>query len=126
MRKIGIIAAARTWVFALLMCTCLGLAATGTPGRFGIGFKVETEGFVLDPKLKRVTVTSLQPGLPADKAGIKLGDEIVEADGKAVAGARAFGMRSIMDKEAGQSLTLKLRHPAGDVYTVTMVAVAKP
>jgi hypothetical protein len=30
-----------------------------------------------------------------------------------------------MDKEAGQSLTLKLKHPSGEVYSVTMIAVPK-
>ncbi|GLQ90706.1 PDZ domain-containing protein [Dyella flagellata] len=117
--------AVRAWVFMLLLFTCLGVSAAGQPGRFGIGFKVETEGFMLNPKLKSVVVSYLQPGLPADKAGIKVGDEIIEADGKTIAGASAFGMRSVMDKDAGQSLTLKLKHPTGDTYTVSMVAVAK-
>ncbi|WP_158628823.1 PDZ domain-containing protein [Dyella choica] len=109
----------------LLMFTCLGVSAAGQPGQFGIGFKVETEGFMLNPKLKSVVVSDLQPGLPADKAGIKVGDEVVEADGKTIAGASAFGMRSTMHKDAGQALTLKLKHPTGDSYTITMVAVPK-
>ena len=109
----------------LLMSTCLGASAAGHPGRFGIGFKVETVGFMLNPKLKSVVVSFLQPGLPAEKAGIKVGDEVVEADGKTIAGASAFGMRSVMEKDAGQSLTLKLKHPTGETYTVNMVAVAK-
>jgi C-terminal processing protease CtpA/Prc len=125
MQKGNSVTAIRAWVWPVVMFACLSAHAAGQPGRFGIGFKVDTEGFVLHPKLKDVVVSYLQPGLPAEKAGIKIGDEIIEADGKLIAGASAFGMRSVMDKEAGQSLTLKLKHPSGEVYSVTMIAVPK-
>ena len=125
MHKPKSVPAVRAGVFMFLMVTSLSVFAAGQPGQFGIGFKVETEGFMLNPKLKSVVVGDLQPGLPADKAGIKVGDEVVEADGKTIAGASAFGMRSTMHKDAGQSLTVKLKHPAGDTYTITMVAVPK-
>lgn len=54
-----------------------------------VGFKPETEGFVLNPILRRLTVTSSEP----EKAGDALrvdDDEILRVNARSVPGSRAW------------------------------------
>ncbi len=43
-----------------------------------------------DPKESSVTVTELETGMPADKAGMKVGDEILTVDGQPVPAIEAM------------------------------------
>jgi len=43
-----------------------------------------------DPKEPSVTVTDLEKGMPAEKAGIKIGDEILTVDGKSIPAIEAM------------------------------------
>ncbi len=43
-----------------------------------------------EPKEPNFPITDLEPGMPAEKAGMKLGDEIVSVDGQPIAGLEAM------------------------------------
>ena len=88
--------------------------------------EVDGEGFFLNPTLKTVTVKSVVPGRPASVAGIKPGDQIIEVDGKLVAGAKARDLEPLMKKNVGEKLSLRVQRTSGEILAVTMVAAAKP
>lgn len=95
------------------------------PGGFGLSISVDGEGF-LNPTLTSVTVRSVSPGRPASAAGIQPGDQIVEVEGKPVAGTKARELEHLMKKNIGETLKLRIRRPNGEVYAVSMVAAVKP
>ena len=99
--------------------------AEGQAGVFGFGVSIDGEGFFLNPTLKTVTIKNLPPGLPAALAGIAAGDQLVEVEGRAVAGEKAKELEPLLKKDAGQTLTLRLKRQSGEFYSVTMVAVRK-
>ena len=43
-----------------------------------------------EPKEPSFPITDLEPGMPAEKAGIKVGDEIITVDGQPIAGLAAM------------------------------------
>ena len=96
------------------------------PGGFGIAIDVDGEGFFLNPTLKTVTVKSVAPGKPAAEAGIKPGDQIIEVEGKLVAGTKARELEPLMKKNVSEKLALRIKRATGEVFTVTLVAAAKP
>jgi S1-C subfamily serine protease len=67
-----------------------------------------------------VLVVAVQPGSPAEKAGIRRGDIILEANGAKV--NDAFQLRQVVaDRAAGDKLSVKLRH--GDAEKSLSVTV---
>jgi C-terminal processing protease CtpA/Prc len=113
-------------VAALALAAALGPAsAQDERGVFGLAFEIDGEGFILSPTLKTITIKAVTGGMPADLAGIKIGDQIIEVEGKVVAGAKARDMEPHLKKNIGQSVALRLKRPGGEVYQVSMVAVAK-
>jgi len=52
---------------------------------------------------KGALVSNIQPGSPADKAGVKAGDVIVSVDGKPVDGSKAV-QRTVLTKKIGQKI----------------------
>ena len=69
------------------------------------------------PKEKTVTITDLQPGKPADKAGLKEGDEIVALDGKPVPALAAMVEALEVSKDKPIQLTV-LRDGQQKTFTV--------
>jgi len=76
------------------------------------------------PKESSVTVTELEKGMPAEKAGIKLGDEILSVDGQPIPAIEAMieMLKSTKDKPVainvlrdGQQKTFTLRPVLADV-----------
>lgn len=110
---------------ALLMA-CSALAMAGERGYFGFAPKVSAGGFVLNPVVKHITIDSVASGFPAEKAGIAAGDEVVSIEGTQVAGSRALKLRSMAERDVGQTLHVMLRRADGSTYTVAMVAVSRP
>jgi C-terminal processing protease CtpA/Prc len=119
----------RKFLIALAVMTltaALGSAsAQDERGVFGLAFEIDGEGFILSPTLKTITIKAVTGGMPADLAGIKIGDQIIEVDGKVVAGAKARDMEPYLKKYVGQSIALRLKRPGGEVYAISMVAIAK-
>lgn len=117
---------------AFLISALLPLALPAPPvradaakGFFGFVLSVDASG-VLHPTINSITVKAIVPNSPAAHSGIKIGDQIFEVAGHAVAGSKASTLQPLMQKQVGQPLDLRLKHPDGTKYDVTLVAVAKP
>jgi S1-C subfamily serine protease len=95
------------------------------PGTFGFAVDVAVDGSFFSPTLKTVTIKSVVPGRPAALSGISPDEQIVEVDGKLVAGSNAREIQSLMKKNVGETLVLRLLKPDGESHAVTLVAAAK-
>jgi len=60
------------------------------------------------PEVKGILVMRVVPNTPAEKAGIRKGDVIVEIDGEAITAAEKL-QNLVENSQIGQSLKLKLR-----------------
>ena len=100
-------------------------AAAGEPGEFGFGVSVDGSGFFLNPTVTRVTVNKVLPSSPAADAGLRVGDELVEVDGRAIAGTKAKDLQPLFAKAAGETLHLTIKRMDGEITPVALVAVAK-
>jgi regulator of sigma E protease len=76
------------------------------------------------PKEPNFTITDLEPGMPAERAGMKLGDEIVSVDGQPMPGIEAMidSLRRTKDKpvqiavlRAGQPMTFTVKPVLSDI-----------
>jgi C-terminal processing protease CtpA/Prc len=102
----------------------LAVQADTPRGVFGIGLNVDGEGFFLNPTLKSITITEVRKGMPAEAAGIAVGDQIVEVEGKTVAGAKAKDLQPYLRRAPGDVTHMRLKRANGEAYSVTMTAVA--
>jgi C-terminal processing protease CtpA/Prc len=110
MKRIGI------GIVAVLMLLALTLApavADEPKGTFGLTVAVDADGFFLNPTLKSVTVQKVEPRSPAANAGIAAGDQIVEAEGRTIAGSKGRELQPILSKQPGQTIHLLLKRPKG-------------
>ncbi len=76
------------------------------------------------PKESTVTITDLQPDMPAEKAGLKEGDRIVALDGKPVPALGAMSESLEVTKDKPITLTV-LRNGQQKTFTVQPVLAAK-
>ena len=113
-------------VLPLFLVLCSTGAWAGERGYFGFGLSVTTRGFFLNPEVTALKIASVVHGMPAERAGVRAGDTITKVDGLAVAGSKASQLKSHAERDVGQSLRLELRHADGQVYAVSLVAVARP
>lgn len=74
--------------------------STGQYG--GIGSTISTRD-------DRVLIMMPYKGFPADKAGLKIGDEIIEIDGKNVRGFPTSEISTLLKGQAGKDVTLKIK-----------------
>jgi regulator of sigma E protease len=72
------------------------------------------------PKEPSVTVTELEKGMPAEKAGIQIGDEILAVDGKPIPAIEA--MIETLKRTQGKSVEITVRRD-GQLKTFTMQPV---
>ncbi|MGN6513159.1 MAG: PDZ domain-containing protein [Lysobacteraceae bacterium] len=110
----------------LLVVLFAGAVRAEDRGYFGFALKVVTRGFFLAPTVSELGIERVVPGTPAERAGIRAGDRILEVEGKPVAGNKALELKARAARQVGQTLRLTLRHPDGQVYRVAMVAVPHP
>jgi predicted metalloprotease with PDZ domain len=110
----------------LLLCLLATTAVAGERGSFGFAPAVTTSGFILNPTVDRIVIAGIVPGSPAARAGLVAGDEVLTIEGTQVAGAKALALRSLAQRDVGQTLHATLRHHGGAVYSVSMVAVPRP
>ncbi|MFN2475823.1 MAG: PDZ domain-containing protein [Chthoniobacterales bacterium] len=109
----------------LTLAILTGAQAAPEKGYFGFKLGAETTGFPLNPTVKRVVIKSVVPDSPA--AGhLEVGDEIIEAEGHAVPGAKALQLKPIMQKSPGETVHLKLKRANGESYSVNLTAVKRP
>lgn len=113
------------FVAVLLLALLAGRAHAEDHGYFGFALDAETQGF-FSPTITSLSIDKVLPGTPAERAGIRAGDRIVEVEGKPVAGSKALELKASATRQVGQTLHLTLRHADGQVFHVAMVAVPHP
>lgn len=113
------------FVLPAVLILASGAALAAERGVFGFSLKIDSEGFFLNPTLRSLHIEKVKPRAPAEKAGLKAGDEVLEVEGRVVPGAKGLDIKALAEKDVGQPLTLKVKHAGGEVVTVTMVPVAK-
>jgi C-terminal processing protease CtpA/Prc len=100
----------------LLIATLLCAAAAQAAGKpvIGMSVSVETDGF-FSTTLKKLTVTAVKPGAPAEQAGLQAGDEIVAANDIPVAGTPGSKLSALMDNaKPGDHLKLRVHRGSGE------------
>ena len=112
---------------ALLTLSLLVASAAwaGERGYFGFGMKVDSEGMFWNPTLRSITIKDVAPQSPAALAGVLAGDAVLEVAGKPVAGAKGKELQAYIEKDIGESVQVKVRHPNGNTAVLTMVATAR-
>lgn len=107
---------------ALLLLTQAPASADGTRGRLGFTVYVEVDGSYAKPILKSVHVQEIEPGSPAEAGGLKLDDQILQVQGKPLAGANARDVAAMVQVPPGAKLRLVVRSTDGAQRHVTIVA----
>jgi len=98
---------------ALAFLTSLAAHAAGKPV-IGLSFSIETDGF-FSTTLKKVTVTAVKPGLPAEKAGVQAGDEVLAANDIPIAGTPGGKLKDVLENaKPGDHLKLRVHRGSGD------------
>lgn len=108
-----------------LLVVLAGVAHAEDHGYFGFALNAETKGF-FSPTIESLTIDKVLPGTPAERAGIRAGDRILEVEGKAVTGSKALDLKASATRQVGQTLHLTLRHADGQVFHAAMVAIPHP
>jgi C-terminal processing protease CtpA/Prc len=116
----------RRSLIVLALCASGAVALAADKGYLGISVKIEGEGVFWNPTLKSARIARVAPGSPAAQAGVAAGDEIVEVEGKRVAGAKGRELQPYLEREVGQPLRLVLKTASGELKPVTLVAGPKP
>lgn len=76
-------------------------------GFVGIGVYIQQ-----DPKTKAITISSTISGSPAQKAGLKHGDVLIEVDGKNIVGQDFSKVQPLIEGTAGTQVTITIRRPS--------------
>lgn len=72
---------------SLIVCSLSAQAAS-----CAIGFAPKTGGFVLNPILDQLTVTSVKPASATDDCKLRVGDEILQVNERPILGSRALSV----------------------------------
>ncbi len=78
-------------------------------------------GIGIDVKDGYITVISPFDGSPAQKAGLRAGDIIIEVEGKSTKGWTASKAQTILTGHAGSAVTVKIARHDGTIETVKIV-----
>lgn len=90
----------------------------------GIGVYIQQ-----DPKTKNIIISSTIPGAPAQKAGIKRGDIIIEVNGKNVVGMDLNAVQPLIEGPAGTTVTITVRRPSTNqvlTFKITRAQIQVP
>lgn len=86
----------------------------------GIGSLIHQEG-------NKIFIAEPYEGLPADKAGVKIGDRIVAVNGESTEGKNTSDVSSAMRGQAGTTLTLRLERDGKEFdVTITRAEIRLP
>jgi len=119
------LAVARIALRAVLLALLLVQpAAALDPDRGSLGFTVyvEVDGSYFKPILKSVWVQEIEANSPAEAGGLKVDDEILQVQGKPLAGANAREVAAMIQVPPGTRLRLIVRSTDGAQRHVTIVA----
>lgn len=112
-------------MIAITMLVLPKISLATDKGYLGFGTEATISGF-FSPILKRVKVTEVQNGSPAAEAGLRVDDQILEANGKAISGAPAREMAgALRNVMPDQHLRLKVKHSDGTQSEVNIIAGTK-
>jgi len=115
-----------TILIGLSVALWLTPASAAERAWYGFHIKPNTSGFPLNPVVTSVVIDKIKSNSPADAQNMHVGDEIIEAEGKTVPGARALQLISLLTKQPGDWLHLRLRRPDGASYAVLIQGIKKP
>lgn len=113
--------------FAVLLIAALPVCGSWAQveperGVFGVTVAISAEGW-LRPTIRAAHIVQVQPGMPAHRAGIASGDEVLELDGRRIPGAAAADLAPLAQgKRIGETLSVLLRRPGGDSYRAVLTA----
>ncbi len=93
----------------LFLGVSLASATAAEKAWFGFHIKPETTGFPLNPIVRSVVIDKVKPHSAAEALDIRIGDEIMEAEGKPVPGTRALQLIWLLQKQPGEWLHLRLK-----------------
>jgi C-terminal processing protease CtpA/Prc len=102
--------------FAALVATALVATAAHAAGKplIGISLSIETDGF-FSTTLRKVTITAVKPGAPAEKAGLQVGDDVIAANDIPIAGTPGSKLSGLMnDAKPGDHLKLRVHRGSGE------------
>jgi C-terminal processing protease CtpA/Prc len=117
----------RSLFAALLLAISFATAAhAADKAWYGFHIKPQTSGFVLNPVVQSVMIDMIAPNSPADAQHIRVGDEIIQAEGKSIRGVRALDVIGLLNKKPGDTLELVLQRPSGESYRAKLTAIKKP
>jgi len=105
-----------------ILGTLLGtLMVVSLPARgCAVGFKPETQGFALNPVLKKLTVTSSKPEKAGETCLLHVDDEILQVNSQIVPGSRALAvMRYWKAIPDGSAITFVVRRDGAAVKLTT-------
>ncbi len=128
-RSIHVLARRAATAWHLLAVAVLVLLAVQHPahaefrrGKLGFTVYVQVDGTYAKPVLKSVHVQEIEPGSPAEAGGLQVDDEIVQVQGKPLAGANARDVAAMVQVPPGERLRLVVRGSDGAQRHVTIVA----
>jgi C-terminal processing protease CtpA/Prc len=103
----------------------LGLLVSGVNGAehgwFGMRVKVDGTGFFLNPTIQEVV-----PDSPAAQEYLAAGDQIIEIEGRVVAGKKAKELEPLMEKAVGEALHLRIKRADGKLFSAVLIAAPQP
>lgn len=110
----------------VIFCQAFSAAAEPANGVFGVTITITTDG-IFNPTVQSAKIVKVFEGLPAAKAGLAVGDEVLEVDGQRIPGATAHELAPLTKgKKVGESVALVFARPGKGHYTVELVAVTRP
>lgn len=83
-------------------------------------------GLQIVPGQAAMLVGAVYPDSPAERAGVKPGDEIVTIGGKTIAGLSLVQANAAIAVAAGTTITLGLKRPDGQAFHVTAMSAPVP
>ena len=109
-----------SFVHSLLLLALLVPAVALAKPLLGFGIAVATEGF-FSTTLAEVKVASVQAGSPSDKAGLRVGDLIVEMNGKPIKGANGMAMKKALSSvKPGETVELKVQRAGQGIVPINI------
>jgi len=104
----------RIIITMLLIITCL-YSYANEYGEKGFKMDVTVAGF-FSPEVEKATIKSVVKNSSAEKAGIKVGQELIAIDGCIIPGCAASEAKKMLQKEAGETVLLTILKPDGKTY----------